>query len=276
MDDLRQRVEGFYRFLWPFLAASDSETAWLDEDTGGRANRDFLLDIPERYAIGPKSVVLDLGCGKGRESVALAKRYGCRVVAFDLLERNMELTRERIAKDGVTELVRLVRGSMDSLPFRDGSFDFVWSRDTLNHIPDLRRVFAEFARVLRPGGHLINYSALGTPWLEPGETARLAEPMGINPDSLSGASVNAALETAGLHILEFTDTDDSDSPYYEVLDDNGPQYLMRLARLLRRRKQAVQRLGENDYRRLLAYYLWNVAFLTGKMTYGVWVAERRV
>jgi ubiquinone/menaquinone biosynthesis C-methylase UbiE len=275
MGEFEKRLKGFYEFLWPFLTASEQEIAWLDEDTGGRNNRDFLLDIPERYSIGPNSVVLDLGSGKGRPAGRLAKRYGCRVIAFDIFEPTMRLAREQIEKDEVANLVSLVQGSMVALPFRTGSLDFIWCRDAFNHVSNLRWVAAECARVLRAGGHMMNYSALATPWLEPGEAPRLTEPMAISPESLSKASMTVAFESAGLRIVEHDITDRIESPFYEILDDNGPEYIMRLARLLRREKQTVERVGADDYQRLIAYYLWNVYFLIGKMTYGVWVVERR-
>src|SRR5713101_8381570 len=74
------RIAGFYRFLWPFLAAEDSQVGWLDEHTGGRPNRAFLAEVPARYGIGPGMTLLDLGCGKGREACALGKQLGCRVI----------------------------------------------------------------------------------------------------------------------------------------------------------------------------------------------------
>src|SRR5205814_7498997 len=56
-------------------------------------------------------------------------------------------------RDGVTR-VDFVAASIDELPFEDGSFDVVVSNGVLNLSPVKHRVFAEAARVLRPGGRL--------------------------------------------------------------------------------------------------------------------------
>ena len=51
--------------------------------------------------------------------------------------------------------VRTARADAESLPFPDGSFDLVLGHAVLHHLPDLRRAFAEFRRVLRPGGRIV-------------------------------------------------------------------------------------------------------------------------
>jgi SAM-dependent methyltransferase len=50
--------------------------------------------------------------------------------------------------------VRTARADAESLPFADGSFDLVLGHAVLHHLPNLRRAFAEFHRVLRPGGRI--------------------------------------------------------------------------------------------------------------------------
>ncbi len=51
--------------------------------------------------------------------------------------------------------VRSARADAESLPFADGSFDLVLGHAVLHHLPNLRRAFAEFHRVLRPGGRIV-------------------------------------------------------------------------------------------------------------------------
>jgi len=51
--------------------------------------------------------------------------------------------------------VRTARADAESLPFADASFDLVLGHAVLHHLPNLRRAFAEFHRVLRPGGRII-------------------------------------------------------------------------------------------------------------------------
>ena len=51
--------------------------------------------------------------------------------------------------------VRAARADAESLPFASASFDLVFGHAVLHHLPDLRRAFAEFHRVLRPGGRIV-------------------------------------------------------------------------------------------------------------------------
>jgi demethylmenaquinone methyltransferase/2-methoxy-6-polyprenyl-1,4-benzoquinol methylase len=50
---------------------------------------------------------------------------------------------------------RAVRGVADALPFADATFDFLSMGFALRHVADLRATFAEYRRVLRPGGTLL-------------------------------------------------------------------------------------------------------------------------
>jgi len=51
--------------------------------------------------------------------------------------------------------VKAARADAESLPFADSSFDLVVGHAVLHHLPNLRRAFAEFHRVLRPGGRIV-------------------------------------------------------------------------------------------------------------------------
>jgi ubiquinone/menaquinone biosynthesis C-methylase UbiE len=53
-------------------------------------------------------------------------------------------------------------GTAEQIPARDATADLVWRRDVLVHVADLARAYAEFRRVLRPGGHALAYQMFGT------------------------------------------------------------------------------------------------------------------
>lgn len=93
--------------------------------------------------------VLDLGCGGGIMSEALARR-GARVVGVDPALRALEAARSHASQGGLSIIYREGRG--DQIPLEDQSVDRVVCVDVLEHIPDLAPVFAEVRRVLRPGG----------------------------------------------------------------------------------------------------------------------------
>lgn len=94
--------------------------------------------------------VLDAGCGPGVYAEELLAR-GARVTAGDIAQRMVELARERLGTRA--EVIRLDMAAQ--LPFGNGVFDMVNAPLCLDYIRDWDHVFAEFARVLRPGGHVV-------------------------------------------------------------------------------------------------------------------------
>jgi SAM-dependent methyltransferase len=94
--------------------------------------------------------VLCLAGGGGQQSAAFAL-LGSRVTVLDLSETQLERDRRAAAHYSLT--VRTEQGDMRDLSrFPDRSFDVVWHAHSITFIPDVRTVFAEVARVLRPGG----------------------------------------------------------------------------------------------------------------------------
>lgn len=93
--------------------------------------------------------LLDLGCGMGGLSVALA-RAGFAVWPFDYNDAYCRITRLRARRHGLT--LPVARAAGEALPYPDASFDMVVCWDVLEHVRSLPAVLAETRRVLRPGG----------------------------------------------------------------------------------------------------------------------------
>jgi arsenite methyltransferase len=100
----------------------------------------------------PGERVLDLGSGSGMDAFAAAVQVGPNgsVTGVDITPEQLAKA-ERLGRD---EGVSFRRERIEELPFENGSFDVVISNGVVNLSPDKRRVFAEAARVLRPGGRL--------------------------------------------------------------------------------------------------------------------------
>ncbi len=93
--------------------------------------------------------LLEVGVGAGTDFVNWV-RHGARGQGVDLTPRGVELTRERLALEGLHADVRIA--DAERLPFADDSFDIVYSYGVLHHSPDTARAIGEVRRVLRPGG----------------------------------------------------------------------------------------------------------------------------
>ena len=93
--------------------------------------------------------VLDLGCGMGGLSVALA-RAGFAALPMDFNDAYCQITRLRGRRYGLS--LPVVRAAGEALPYPDASVDVVVCWDVLEHVRSLPATLAEIRRVLRPGG----------------------------------------------------------------------------------------------------------------------------
>lgn len=100
--------------------------------------------------------ILDAGCGCGFFSLILAD-MGHRVTGIDLTEDMVEEGRKLAGKYGAAVDLRQMDAEHPLFP--DGSFDVVVSRNLTWTLPHLDQAYAQWLRVLRPGGLLLNYDA---------------------------------------------------------------------------------------------------------------------
>lgn len=97
--------------------------------------------------------LLDIGCGTGGITLYLLERHGlARVTGFDVEGPVIEAARQRAAARGLSQKAGFIQAPPGPLPFPDASFDIVFSKDALLHVPDKDALFAEIFRVLKPGG----------------------------------------------------------------------------------------------------------------------------
>ena len=103
----------------------------------------------------PGDRVLELGCGTGRDALALARR-GVEVVATDVSCDMVRLTTSRAEAEGLQERITAVEMSAADAAELEGRFDGVYSNGgVLNLEPDLARVGQGLTRLVRPGGFAV-------------------------------------------------------------------------------------------------------------------------
>jgi arsenite methyltransferase len=105
--------------------------------------------------IQPGEEVLDLGSGSGTDVFCAAVLVGesGHVVGVDITDEQLSKAARLRERGGFTQ-VELVEAHIEELPFGEATFDVVLSNGVINLSPFKGRVFAEAARVLRPGGRL--------------------------------------------------------------------------------------------------------------------------
>lgn len=106
-------------------------------------------------ALSPGERAIDLGSGSGMDVFFAALQVGESggVVGVDFTTEQLHKCRRLAAQNGFHQ-VELREGRIESVPAEDGAFDCVISNGVINLSPAKDRVFAEAARVLRPGGRL--------------------------------------------------------------------------------------------------------------------------
>lgn len=166
--------------------------AMLDEDERHwwyRGRRQVLLATTDRLPLPADCAILDAGCGSGRTLEELA-RYG-RVSGVDLSPVAIAAARSR----GHGEVRE---GSVENLPYRDGSFDLITCLDVVEHTPHDIRTLRELRRVSRPGGWLV-VTVPAYQWLWSVHDERNGHRRRYNRRTLSGASA-----AAGWSAVRFT------------------------------------------------------------------------
>jgi ubiquinone/menaquinone biosynthesis C-methylase UbiE len=100
--------------------------------------------------------VLDIGCGIGGVDLLLAERFGAAsVLGVDIEAGNLALAVRRAEGKGLSSRVRYRQIEPGPLPFPAQSFDVVFSKDAIIHIPDKEALFGDLHRLLRPSGRFI-------------------------------------------------------------------------------------------------------------------------
>ncbi len=133
---------------------------------------------------------VDVGCGGGRLSIAMARLGAAEVVGCDISEDGLRDARRRA---GDLENVRFQCASALELPFPDATFDFVLCNGVLHHTPDPVRGFGEITRILKHGGRcfVLLYGKGGLRWPTVMKIRPHAQAMGYD-------AVDAAIRLAGL------------------------------------------------------------------------------
>ena len=154
----------------PVQAGYAAWAPWYDAD----GNPLTALEEPAmwtRFGLLKGRAALDLGCGTGRHTIALA-RAGADVVALDFTPEMMAVGRAKLQDWPVRWVVHRLP---EPLPFPDASFDLVVMGLVAEHVAELDSVLAEALRVARPGGRLL-LSELHPDRTAEGQKARFIDP----------------------------------------------------------------------------------------------------
>ena len=135
---------------------------------GDRAAADDMLThlrevrerVLDRAEVREGETLLDVGCGDGLIAFGALERGARRVIFSDVSQDLLDVSRELAAGEPRAEFVRAVAEDLSAIP--DASVDVVTTRSVLIYVADKASAFAEFLRVLKPGGRLSAFEPINS------------------------------------------------------------------------------------------------------------------
>lgn len=230
--------------------------------TGGHETTEYLCG-KVADVLRPGARVLDVGSGIGGAMFHLAKTYGAKLVGVDLASEMIAIAHDRAKEAGSPPGVESILGDVLTLPLEEGSFDLVWSRDALMHIPDKPRLFKRLFSLNKPGGRLvITDYAKGVGTRSP-EFHEYIEKTGYHV--VDPAAYGELLAGAGYRDVVVEDATDRFVGILErelkLLEDNRADFL--------------ESFSEEDLNYLVARWKMKIGFCQdGDMKWGIYTATR--
>ncbi len=98
-------------------------------------------------------VILDIGCGPGMQTVALAQALSGSITAVDIYQEYLDQLKERVQSRGVAESIEILVADINDLPFPHQSFDLIWSEGAAYNM-GFENALVDWRRFLKSGGCL--------------------------------------------------------------------------------------------------------------------------
>jgi tocopherol O-methyltransferase len=117
-----------------------------------QAQIDLIEELLNWAGVEQAKEILDVGCGIGGSSIYLAQKFNARAVGITLSPVQASRATERALEAGLATDVQFQVADALDMPFADDTFDFVWSMESGEHMPDKEKFLQECYRVLKPGG----------------------------------------------------------------------------------------------------------------------------
>lgn len=147
MREYVKKISDFFDWLGSSRTIDEDVVLCYEQEV----KRSQIAELIERGS----SLILDAGCGSGRDMIVISKLFVGEYVGIDISLQSLLAARERALRAKLTSRVSLVRGDLNYLPFRDQAFDQIICSEVLEHIPSWKRAIKELYRVLKFRGTFI-------------------------------------------------------------------------------------------------------------------------
>lgn len=165
---------------------------------GPGSDRNTLKALRLLPGLPPKPRVIDLGCGPGKQSLALARELGVKVTAVDIFEVFLEQLKADAQERGLGDMILPVQADMTKLQYPENSWDLVWSEGAI-----YLAGFEHGLRMCNPwlgSGGLMAVTECS--WLKPGAPQKVTEFWSGNYPAMQDIETNIrTAQQAGYQML---------------------------------------------------------------------------
>lgn len=207
--------------------------------------------------------IADIGCGTGASTMQLARALNARITAVDFSSDFLEVLEADTEEAGLSERIKSLLCSMETLPFEDEEYDVFWSEGAVYNM-GFENGVNSWRHFLRPGGLLVVSEITWTTGDRPSEVQKFWE--SAYPEIATAADKISVLERSGYSPIAYFTLPESSwiDNYYRPLQDSFPGFLARHANSDKAR--AIVEAEEKEislYMKFKTYY-----------SYGVYIARK--
>jgi sterol 24-C-methyltransferase len=158
-DDFMQ-VRSYYKVLNRLCTLGNVEKMYIppiiDPRVGVFENQMlFEAGFADQLDLGPGKKSLEIGCGRGRITHHVASHTGADCTGMNIDPMQIQIANQYANETGMAGQLRFLEGNMnDPLPFEDNTFDAFYQVQAMTYAQDLKSVFSEIYRVIKPGAKI--------------------------------------------------------------------------------------------------------------------------
>jgi tocopherol O-methyltransferase len=241
---LQQQIQQFYDAssgLWEQIWGEHMHHGYYGASGQERKDRrqaqiDLIEELLKWAEVQQASQILDVGCGIGGSSLYLAEKFNAHATGITLSPVQANRAAERAKAAGLSDRTQFLVADAQQPPFADNSFDFVWSLESGEHMPDKQRFVQECYRVLKPGGTFLMvtwcHRPIDTQPLTPDEQKHLQDIYRVYclPYVISLPQYETIARETGFQTLCTADWSTAVAPFWDIVIDSAftPQAIVGL------------------------------------------------
>lgn len=230
---VKKRIIDYYSVLNHLCAIGQVEKMYIPaamdlSKSLGENQKLFEQKMCRDLGVGKGSKVLDIGCGRGRIASHVATYTDANVTGMNIDATQLESAHQFVLGKGLSDRCQFKMADLNDLPlpFPDNSFDAVYEVGVFTYSKDLKKLFQEINRVLKPGGKFAALDWIRLPNFDPtnphhADLMRRMKPLVGAIGSPTIEEFSGSLKDAGFHLLlnENASIDGLQAPLIENADN---------------------------------------------------------